>query len=78
MPSCCFDKEFGFRLLFKINVGSTTLVLMFCVGSSHCAALDVEGRCYTWGRNEVRLVSIMKLMIVLALYLMCSTHESLL
>ncbi|XP_058225438.1 uncharacterized protein LOC131334446 [Rhododendron vialii] len=21
-------------------------------GSSHCAALDVEGRCYTWGRNE--------------------------
>ncbi|XP_039019983.1 protein RCC2 homolog [Hibiscus syriacus] len=22
-----------------------------CV-SCHCVALDVEGRCYTWGRNE--------------------------
>ncbi|KAF7138142.1 hypothetical protein RHSIM_Rhsim07G0245600 [Rhododendron simsii] len=27
------------------------LVVSGC-GSSHCAALDVEGRCYTWGRNE--------------------------
>ena len=22
------------------------------VASCHCVALDVEGRCYTWGRNE--------------------------
>lgn len=22
------------------------------VVSCHCVALDVEGRCYTWGRNE--------------------------
>lgn len=26
-----------------VNVGSA---------SCHCVALDVEGRCYTWGRNE--------------------------
>lgn len=25
--------------------------------SCHCVALDVEGRCYTWGRNEVCLWS---------------------
>ncbi|CAN7100507.1 unnamed protein product [Brassica rapa subsp. narinosa] len=22
------------------------------IASCHCVALDVEGRCYTWGRNE--------------------------
>lgn len=27
------------------------------VASCHCLALDVEGRCYTWGRNEVWLLS---------------------
>ncbi|KAI8548913.1 hypothetical protein RHMOL_Rhmol07G0310700 [Rhododendron molle] len=27
------------------------LVVSGC-GSSHCVALDVEGRCYTWGRND--------------------------
>lgn len=27
--------------------------IMVYVASCHCVALDVEGRCYTWGRNEV-------------------------
>lgn len=25
----------------------------YIAASCHCVALDVEGRCYTWGRNDV-------------------------
>lgn len=32
-----------YAILLCVNVG---------VASCHCVALDVEGRCYTWGRNE--------------------------
>ena len=34
--------------VLNVNVG---------VASCHCVALDVEGRCYTWGRNEACLPS---------------------
>lgn len=37
--------------------GMPDLVIAYNVlaASCHCVALDVEGRCYTWGRNEVLL-----------------------
>ncbi|KAG9443066.1 hypothetical protein H6P81_018920 [Aristolochia fimbriata] len=38
------------RLRPLVNV-DIRFVASGCV-SSHCVALDVEGRCYTWGRNE--------------------------
>ena len=41
--------------VLNVNVG---------VASCHCVALDVEGRCYTWGRNEACLHSNLKLKIV--------------
>lgn len=34
------------------------------VASCHCVALDVEGRCYTWGRNEACLLSTLKIKAV--------------
>lgn len=39
---CLSEKsELGFLCFFT-----------FGVASCHCVALDAEGRCYTWGRNE--------------------------
>ena len=32
------------------------MMCVFIIASCHCVALDVEGRCYTWGRNEVVLL----------------------
>jgi hypothetical protein len=30
-----------------------TILTLFFPAACHCVALDAEGRCYTWGRNEV-------------------------
>ncbi|GER57048.1 regulator of chromosome condensation family protein [Striga asiatica] len=34
-----------------------------CV-SCHCVALDVDGRCYTWGRNEARWILVVKISVL--------------
>lgn len=36
------------------NLGLFFVFILY-VASCHCVALDVEGRCYTWGRNEAWL-----------------------
>ena len=55
------------NMLFVFYIHFFFLVILLCYGlcvlkcvivgvnavSCHCVALDVEGRCYTWGRNEV-------------------------
>jgi hypothetical protein len=30
-----------------------TILTLFFPAACHCVALDAEGLCYTWGRNEV-------------------------
>lgn len=37
--------------------GPILLLLCHCAASCHCVALDVNGRCYTWGRNEVHKIT---------------------
>uniref|UniRef100_A0A6N2LC46 Uncharacterized protein n=1 Tax=Salix viminalis TaxID=40686 RepID=A0A6N2LC46_SALVM len=41
-------------------VGVDIRVVASGSSSCHCVALDVEGRCYTWGRNEARAQLISK------------------
>ncbi|CAN7024615.1 unnamed protein product [Brassica oleracea var. botrytis] len=41
--SICFNVFVGDLCMFRVNV---------FIARCHCVALDVEGRCYTWGRNE--------------------------
>lgn len=38
---------------FEGNMSVLQLTDVVLLASCHCVALDVEGRCYTWGRNEV-------------------------
>lgn len=48
----CFEVVIGFFV--KLNRCRALILNLLCnVVSCHCVALDVEGRCYTWGRNEV-------------------------
>lgn len=35
-----------------------TFILGGNAASCHCVALDTEGRCYTWGRNEASVLSV--------------------
>lgn len=37
------------RILYKKIIAVSNVIAASC----HCVALDVQGRCYTWGRNEV-------------------------
>lgn len=42
---------FAFLEIWRVEF--VIYVLFLCnVVSCHCVALDLEGRCYTWGRNE--------------------------
>lgn len=56
--------KFHFFVLFcfiftflQFNVRNRCFYVWVCdyvnAASCHCVALDIEGRCYTWGRNEV-------------------------
>lgn len=56
----CF-MEYSTLILHCSEVVIDSLNVNLGVASCHCVALDVEGRCYTWGRNEACLHSTLEL-----------------
>ena len=57
--ACPFDPSSSKEVLFTLTSSQGIRIATVAAGpcAVHCMAIDMDGRLYSWGRNEVRMHS---------------------